>query len=400
MKSAIVFTLFVFLVFSGVSIPSGVFSQKTKRLELEKQRKSLQKDIAVTQNLLKDTRSRKDQSFNEMKLLQQEIALRRQLLSSMSSEISAIDSEITATQFAIADLENDIIRIRNEYGKLAYSTYIATGKKPEAFYVFSAGSLMESINRVRYFREISEYRKRQIDLIRKKQLMLQKKRIELEARRLQKEQLVHVKHMEAGKLVEVKNEKNKLFLGLKNQEQKYDGSIREKSNAIKKLDLQLQSLVEAEKSLTKEEYDKLLPLTNSFVQNKGKLPWPLPTSKGVITGNYGIVMDSNGIERNNKGIDISTMKGQVIRSVYEGDVVFASEMPYVGYVVMIRHGVDYRSVYSNLGSISIKVGDHVVELQTIGMAKTDEDTQETSMHFRMLKGKESMNPEQWLVRKQ
>lgn len=334
-----------------------------------------------------------------MKLLQKEILLRRQLLYGMAAEVAAVDSEIVATQTAIEDLESDIEQIRMDYGKLAYTTYKSTGKKPQAFYIFSAKSVTESLNRIRYFREISAYRKRQIDLMRKKQLTLRKKNLELEAKRLQKARLLSVKRLEAGKLIQVKKEKNKLVLGLKHQENKYSGAIREKRNAIKKLDLQITALVEAEKSLSKSEYDRLLPLSKSFATNQGKLPWPLPTSKGVITSNFGRTMDSNGIERNNKGIEISTMKGQAVRCIFAGEVTFAGEMPYVGYVVMVRHGVDFRSVYSNLGSVVVSKGDKLEKLEMIGTAKTDNDTQETSIHFRVLKGKTSLNPEKWLVRK-
>ncbi len=140
-------------------------------------------------------------------------------------------------------------------------------------------------------------------------------------------------------------------------------------------------------------------LSNSFAANKGKLPWPV--EKGFISGQYGkhphplfpkVILDNNGV-------DISTGEGAAVRAVF--DVVVQTVANIDGIMVMINHG-EYFTVYTNLSSSNVKVGDKVSIRQVIGRAGKNDDG-DNMMNFQVWKvsGNSNfftVNPAEWIAR--
>jgi septal ring factor EnvC (AmiA/AmiB activator) len=67
------------------------------------------------------------------------------------------------------------------------------------------------------------------------------------------------------------------------------------------------------------------------------------------------------------------------------------------YAVIIQHG-NYRTVYSQLKSISVKQGDKVKTKQYIGeiLTNTNEDNK-TELYFQIYKDRSILNPSLWLA---
>ena len=146
--------------------------------------------------------------------------------------------------------------------------------------------------------------------------------------------------------------------------------------------------------LTKEE----ALIAGNFEKNKGRLPWPV--EKGYISGKYGVqphpVLEHVTI--NNKGIHIKTNSNSDARAVFEGEVTQCFSIPGSNNAVIIRHG-NYRTVYANLTSIYVKVGDKVTPKQKIGRIYTDpEDDNNTELQFQVWRDKSTENPSLWLAR--
>ncbi len=98
----------------------------------------------------------------------------------------------------------------------------------------------------------------------------------------------------------------------------------------------------------------------------------------------------------NPGIDIVSPAGSKARSIFEGTVsgVFAQD----GFnkVVMVRHG-SYISIYANLASINVKVGDHVKANQDLGIISVDpQQGNRPVLHFELRRERTRLNPLQWV----
>ncbi|MCB9230179.1 MAG: peptidoglycan DD-metalloendopeptidase family protein [Bacteroidia bacterium] len=377
---------------------SGAASDKKKMLEIE--RKQIEKEIAIANRLLKETQAKKEKSLAELKLLQQQIVLREELVMKLNGEVGEVSNEIGVLNVQIDTLKAQILRIQTDYGKLAYAMYKSTNQKPRAFYVFSAKSFNDGFNRIRYFQEFSRYQTTQLELIRRSRAILERKKLDLEGKKLEKEQLMNRQKLEQQKLGNSRKKQDELYKNLKQDENNYQQQISEKQKQLNALKKEIQKIIEAETAAiaSKGNQDILLPLSQEFKDNQGKLPWPLPTSKGVITARFGKQTDVHGLEWDNTGIDIATTEDQEIRAVFGGKVVQLVKMPGFGNLIVLQHG-QYYTAYTNLKTVSIAKGDQVEKLQSIGTARTDKASGETTIHFEMYQGQTPINPEAWLVRK-
>jgi len=101
----------------------------------------------------------------------------------------------------------------------------------------------------------------------------------------------------------------------------------------------------------------------------------------------------------NPGIDIRTSPNATIRAIFEGTVSSVFTVEGVK-IVLIQHG-NYFTVYNNLATVSVSMGQHVSTLQNIGVVALN-DEGEPTVKFQIWKssGKRqvTLNPEAWLGR--
>jgi septal ring factor EnvC (AmiA/AmiB activator) len=130
-------------------------------------------------------------------------------------------------------------------------------------------------------------------------------------------------------------------------------------------------------------------LSGSFASNKGRLPVP-------ITGDYRVVRNYGpysiaGVSLYSSSIHLEGKAGALARSVFEGKVSSIFN-PGSGYVVMVRHG-RYISVYSNLVSVNVSMGQKVTINQILGTVGSNHVLQ-----FRLQNWKDTLDPRKWLRR--
>ena len=65
-------------------------------------------------------------------------------------------------------------------------------------------------------------------------------------------------------------------------------------------------------------------------------------------------------------------------------------------VVIVNHG-NYYTVYGNIASASVKVGDVVKQGQAVGRVDTSEDNPSYgAIHFEVWKNREKLDPASWI----
>lgn len=157
----------------------------------------------------------------------------------------------------------------------------------------------------------------------------------------------------------------------------------------------------------KEEPKKETPKTSApkkeesqsggFAAMRGALPRPVGGAFRV-TGKFGrhSLPDLPNVTYDNPGIDVEVAKGATVSSVYQGTVSGVYVLPGFSTVVIISHG-DYYTVYGNLASASVKVGDNVKQGHALGRLTEDADNPgHSSLHFEVWKGREKVNPSNWI----
>lgn len=133
-------------------------------------------------------------------------------------------------------------------------------------------------------------------------------------------------------------------------------------------------------------------ISGNFEGNKGRLPIPVVGNYKIVSrfGQYNVDGLPN-VKLDNKGINILGQPGAKVRSIFDGEITAVFSLGGTT-GVMVRHG-NYISVYCNLGSVSVRKGQHVTTKQVIGTVGA-----ENILQFQLRKETAKLNPEVWLGR--
>jgi septal ring factor EnvC (AmiA/AmiB activator) len=402
--------LAVLLVWATLFIP-GAFAQKQTKKDLENKKKQLQKEIDYDNQLLAETKKNKKRSLTELVALNNKIKQREELIATINSQISLLDQQIKENNESINKLQSDLTQLKAEYAKMIYYAYKNQDAYNRLVFIFASKDFEQAYMRLKYLQQYSDYRHKQAEKIANTKKSLNEKVLELEAKKVDKRDLLTGQETEKQNLTSEKGEKEQVFSQLQQQESKLKKDIEKKKKDADNLQQAIQRIIQKELEKAQKEAETehkpkpqklvLTPesqqLSNSFASNKSKLPWPV--LKGIIIEHFGVhphpLMPD--IDINNNGVDIATNPGSLARAVFDGEVKAVVNMPGAGQFILMRHG-EFLTIYSNLKDVYVKVGDKVKTKQNIGAILFDEDDSKTVLHFEIWKGQTKLNPEDWLFK--
>lgn len=401
------FIILILLLLTGPS-----FSQKN-RAKLEQDKKKVEQEIEYTNKLLEQTRQTKQNSLNEVVILNKKIGKREELIGTIGNEVQLVENQMTQAQDSINLLEKDLKALKDEYAKMIYYAYKNKNLYDRLIFIFASEDFNQAYQRFKYFQQYNEYRKKQALLIQIKEKRLEIKMEDLAAIRDQKNNLITLEEQQKQQLTSEREEKNKSVKTLSKKEKELQKTLKEKEAAARKLQQAIQEIIAEEIRLANERASKsgtplqksglfsLTPeekiLSDDFQKNMGSLPWPL--EQGIISSTFGEhphPVLKNVTIRNN-GIDILTEEGTDARAIFGGVVTRVMNVPNNNNVVIIRHG-EFLSVYSNLDQVYVKIGEKVAMKQKIGRIFTNKADSKTELHFEVWQSKTLLNPEEWLAK--
>lgn len=395
--------VFIFILLSSTVMMSQTVS------ELQAKKKKALEDLELTSSLIEKTSKSKTKTLTQLNLLNAEIKQRQSVINTLNAEIRTINKDLNKLRGETNKLQQQLDTLKKEYAKLMYHTYYKKSKYDELMFVLSAKDFAESFRRYRYIKQYSEYCQKKTQEINDTKTALNEKLKQTEKVRAERLTVLNERKKENTKLQNEKNKQNKLIKDLKKKEKQLKAELKKQQKIANKLNEQIEKKIaeEAKKSskpsssgggktyaLTKEE--KLL--SGNFEKNQGRLPWPV--LKGIVVGHFGIHPHPvlKHVTTNNKGIYIQCPKGSQARAVFDGEVTQVFTIAGSNKTVIIKHGL-YRTVYSNLTKVNVKVGQKVKTKDNIGTIYSDpEDGDKTELYFQVWKDRNIHNPENWLAK--
>ncbi len=146
---------------------------------------------------------------------------------------------------------------------------------------------------------------------------------------------------------------------------------------------------------SKEKSGKEVGYGDRFVANRkfstlrGKLSWPV---RGRILHSYG---KRRNEKQRWKGVVISAPGGRKVHAVARGKVEFSGWFNGYGYLVIIRHDNNYRSLYGYNRAVYVKTGQVVKGGTTIAAVGNSGGQQRNALYFEIRKGTLPRNPAKW-----
>jgi len=421
----------------------------------------LLEELSMTSKLLTDTKKSAANSETKLSIIRQTIVSRKSLINNLSLQINVLDQNMDTLQSEKTRLTQRLNQLKADYARLLQEAQIRKNSYSQLLFLFSSESIGQAYRRLRYLQESSDYRKKQaleIQTVQRKIVnqqaalasTLQTKEVTLAQKEQENKQLQQEQSKESQSLNILKSKKKELQTQL-NKQQKIANDLnrrieqaileemrreearrraeqaKEAAAAKKAADRAARLAAHKEKegkqthSSKKEEETSpatptakptvVAPPTSAYVDmmtkeetltsgnfaaNKVHLPWPV--EKGFIRGHFGVQPHPvlKLVTINNKGIYIQAPRNSDARAIFEGVVTQKFSVPGSNSAIMIRHG-NYRTVYANLTTIYVKVGDHVSARQKIGKIFVDDENDgKTELYMMIWLDKTLLNPEQWL----
>ena len=431
MQKRIVFSPIILLTAILVLFCGTASGQNKSSSQLKKDKQKLEQEIANTQNLLKKTEKNQKASLQQIAVLRQQINNREKLITALNDEILQMEEQQALNQDLIQNLQKKLEYMKADYAQVVYMAYRNRRLMDKVTFILAADDFSQMFRRMRFYTVFSQNVRIQSEKIAKTQEELKQKNEEIIALKEAKLRLLSGKETEIKQLESDRRQKTKNAEQLKKQSQQLAAELKKKQAQRKSIETAIKNAIAAEVAaanakraaankgksgtgststankgntstnpratatvaLTPEE----LTLNNSFINNKGKLPWPVV--KGAKVSDFGHYPhpDVPSVMVENHGIDIMVDAGTSARAVFDGEVTAILDIMGTK-VVMVRHG-EYITVYQNLASVNVKKGSKVTTKQNIGTIAKNASSNTYELHFEVWKNNSNLNPNDWLARR-
>jgi septal ring factor EnvC (AmiA/AmiB activator) len=401
-----------------------MYSQPPTQEELEERKAKIQLEIQEKEQLLQSVKSKEKSVVTQLKIQKEKIGLKEKLIKTTEKQTKLLGNDIYINQIKINQLNRDLEQLRKDYAAMILKSYKSRSEQSRAMFLLSSENFLQAYKRAQYMKQYASYRKMQGQEIEGKTKQLVGYTNKIVVQKTEKEKLIAENENEKIELVKEKKEQEKLASQIQKQKGKIIAEIKKKQQETKKIDAQIQKLIretiaaankktaaakaKANPKTTTAESIKALEtsakieltsegqlVANNFRANKGKLPWPV--EKGVVSLPYGDQPhpEYRTLTVHNSGVEITTENGASARAVFGGEVTKVIKLSPLNIAVFIQHG-DYFTVYQNLISVNVSVGDKVSTKQSLGKIRTNGDTGKTILKFLILQNTTYNNPASWL----
>lgn len=298
MKSANRLFIVITLLWSYASF--GQIS--SDKLKMEQSR--LESKISDTKMLLAKSKDNTSSSLNELKVIENQIRFREQLLKNYDNQIRSAELKVENKEKQIKEYKEKVDRLKIQYKKLILYAYKHRNKYGKMMYIFAAKSYYEAIKRNAYLKRVAEIQRNQFitikqhqDLInveigaikQEKQLKLaviaekKEERAAIEEDRLKQEMIYKEFKLEEeeilAKLKQVQRDrqllKEQIAAAIRREIAEEEAKRKAAEAALKKNASTSTAATPEKKEATVafKETAEATALSKSFEGNRGKLPW-------------------------------------------------------------------------------------------------------------------------------
>ncbi len=392
-----ILSLSTFLVFSMIACSSSTANAASAREDYNK----IQRDIRNQKKKLAEATKTEQSVISELRRIESQ-------LSDLNDQMNATKSQINAIKANIGSLETDIaansrsIESQRARLRMRLRTLRRISAEKEVILMLISGDDPSTILRIS--RSLSDISNRYNESIKNYHDALGR----LNAKKRKLNEFVNNLKAEESELARLedaanakKNEKETLLAGVRKEKDTYQRMIQELKDDAERLSRIIKESEKHEKTTVRKKGPKgsqsvreELPAESPFTHMKGYLPWPV---MGKIAINYGTQVDPLfNLPVFRSGIHIRTEAGIPVSAVYEGKVVYASDLKGYGKLVVVSHGGSYHTLYGNLSKIFLENGAIIKEGEVIGEVGESTALGTSGLYFEIRYKGKPLDPQQWL----
>jgi septal ring factor EnvC (AmiA/AmiB activator) len=171
---------------------------------------------------------------------------------------------------------------------------------------------------------------------------------------------------------------------------KINSQLHGDRSRLEKLQLEKSQLNKIIARLEENIRDLVIPNEGPFINQKGKLPWPV---KGRIRHGFGATRTAN---LKWTGWFLSAKEESPVSAVHHGRVVFSDYLRGHGLLLIIDHGGGYLSLYAHNQVLLKETGDWVLSGEDIAKVGNTGGLEHSALYFELRKRGKAIDPKPWL----
>ena len=345
--------------------------------QLEKDKAKVEQELKKLSGDLSKAKKNSRNNQQQINLLDKKIGERTKLINNINGQLNLLDVQMTQTQDSITLMQSQVDSMKREYAHVVRVLYGERGSLDKVVLLLDTKSYNTAYLRAKYFRDYSRYRRRQAAHIRQKEEELHSAGVDLARQQRETTSLLAQEKRHKDELAREQRERQQSLKKSRQQEKDLQAQINRKEKQKRQLQQQIQKIINEEIAKARKANAASsgnakpaavdMALSSDFVSNKGRLPWPVSYTK--VTREYGRYTHSSGGQNMNNGIDLVCKSGAAVQCVFEGTVSRVFTCPNGTKGIIVRHG-EYMSVYTNMGSVTVREGAKVNTKQNLGTVYT------------------------------
>lgn len=224
---------------------TAVYSNASIR-GLQNQRAAIQKKIREQEQALKKNKADVAQRLQQLMLINGEIDTRQKNIEGIQNDIHHIEGNIGILKSQLGSLEQQLHDRQQKYIKSM--RYLARHRtvQDKLMFIFSAKNLYQMYRRLRFVREYAQYQRAQGEAVRAKQNQVNRKHMQLQHVKGQKNNLLYKGQVEKQKLEDNKSQQQQIVEGLQQQQKTIQSIIAEQHKKDAAINAKIDQLVEIE----------------------------------------------------------------------------------------------------------------------------------------------------------
>jgi septal ring factor EnvC (AmiA/AmiB activator) len=365
-------TLLLLLAFSGVAAPPRNADLDRIRGEIARMRSRLSDVRAQTQTAEREL----EEVDLELGIRTRELEIATRMESDLVQELRGIENQIAALTPLIAQQKQFLskrLAVLYRLGSLTYTRVL-----------LSIDQRQDPIEAMSMLTYLVSRDSRAITRFQATREQLRLRHADLADRQHRLQQMRNIVEQRRQEVAATRDQKQRLLVSLRQQ-----GTQSEKQLVVlEEKAKRLERLIDV---LSRQPEVAAVSDIRSVA---GALNWP-------VTGK---VIEPFGLQRNaqfstvtfNNGMKIGAPTGTEVRAIFPGTVLFSQWFKGYGNLIILDHGNRVFSLYGNLKSPSVAVGERVAAGQTIAGVGDAEDAQSGYLYFEIRQDNKPEDPQKWL----
>jgi septal ring factor EnvC (AmiA/AmiB activator) len=370
---------------SNGSIPPGPTRTDAYRQEAEE----IRREIKIREKALDSVAREETGIVAELDRVEQQIQRLKRRTRQLDAALKEINRQLSSAAAASADLESRI-RANESYLARRLVAWYKLNRVGQIHLLATADTIAAFLQRKHALERILAHD----DQVRRKLLDDQNELRQLQealtARRGEKQQKVSEQQQQLDLLTQKVKKRARLLAKVRARKDLQMSRLKELELSAKELDRKFASF----NRRLAPAAPGAVEISKPFSDYKGLLKKPV---EGNIINLFGPYRNTQfNVTNFRSGIDIKTDKGEPVRAVYTGNILYANWFRGYGNMMIIDHGANYYTVYAHVEEMFKFTGDRV---QTGDVIATVGDTGSTSgarLYFEIRHHGRPVDPVEWL----